>query len=154
MSDNNVHTGTIQNLKIIIWNMNGLGGKQRYLQTLLNESYPDIVLISEKEMKRTIVPYLDIGNDNYNTVQLRSKMYGRGGMVVLVKQELKMELVDVIRKEQGHNFIHAIVMQNKQKEAIVGWYNSPGTKRQIFHDELKTVLTKYNLHCLAGDLNV
>lgn len=153
MNNKNDHTGTPQNLKIIIWNMNGLGGKQRYLQTLINESYPDIVIITETKMKRHIVPYLDIGQDNYNIVQLRSTMYGRGGMEMLTKQELKLELVDVIRKEQGKNCLHAILMKNKQKEAVVGWYNSPGTKGQIFHNELKTVLTKYNVSCLDGDLN-
>lgn len=142
MNNHNNHIGIPQVIKMIIWNMNGLGGKQKYLQTLINESYHDIIMMSEAKMKRPIVPHLDIGNDNYNIVQLRGKMFGLWGMVMLTKQGLQLELVDVIRKEQENNFIHAIVMQNKQKEAVVGWYNYPGTKRQVFNDELKAVLTK------------
>lgn len=41
----------------------------------------------------------------------------------MVRHGLQLELLDVIRKENGNDFIHAIVivMQNKKWEAIVGW---------------------------------
>lgn len=113
MNTNNNISRTQRNLKIIICNINGLGGKHKYLQILLNEADPDLVFISETKSKRPIIPHLDIGSDNYDIVQLRSTTHGRGGLVVLTKHGLQLELAKVIMKEQGHNFIHAIFMEDK-----------------------------------------
>lgn len=82
-NDNN--TTRRRELKIVVWNMNGIGGKHKYIQTLLNSENLDVVFISETKMKRPIVPHLDIGNDNYNLIQLRSTINLRGGMVALSK---------------------------------------------------------------------
>lgn len=36
---------------------------------------------------------------------------------------------------------------------IVGWYSSPCMKRDAFYKNIKHVLTKHNVHHLAGYLN-
>lgn len=67
---------------VVMWDLNVLGGKHKYLETLITEVDPDIILISETKMKRPVVPHLDIDNDNYSVVQLRSTNHGRVGLVV------------------------------------------------------------------------
>lgn len=142
-----------KNIGAVIWNINGLGGKHKYLGCIIDERNPEVVILSETKMKRPIVPHIDVGCDNYDVIQVKSTTYSRGGMVVLVKKGLKLILDEVIRKEYGNNFIHAVILKNDRGEALVGWYNSPGTSQQYFYDELKNTLTKHKLHCLAGDLN-
>lgn len=100
---------------------------------MLQENNPDIVIISETKLKRPVIPHLDVSTDNYDIIEIRSNMNGRGGLVALTKTGLQLELAKVIRTEEGNNFIHAVVLQNKKRESIVGWYNSPGTKRAVFY---------------------
>lgn len=72
---------------------------------------------------------------------------------MLVKQDLQLILAEVIREEHSNNFIHALILKNKDNEAVVGWYNSPVTSRKYFHDMLKQKMLKHNVRYLAGDLN-
>lgn len=123
------------------------------MKTIIDETKPDVVIMSETKMKRTVVSHVDIGCDNYDIIKVKSKVYGRGGMVVLVRREVRLVLTEVIRKEHGNNFIHAVVRKNEQDEAFVGWYNPPGTSQQYFYNELKSTMTKHDVRCLAGDLN-
>lgn len=142
MNTSNSDLGTQTKLKVIIWNINGIRGKHRYIKSLLSETNPYVVFFSETKLKRPITPHLDIGGDNYDIVQLRSSCHGRGGMVALTKLQLQLELAHIIRKEEVNNFIHGIVMQNRRKQAIVGWYNSPGTSRKVFYSELKGIISQ------------
>lgn len=70
MNARNNNKSTQKELKIIMWNINGLGGKHRYIQTLINEADPDVLIISETKLKRPIVPHLYIGCDGNDAVQL------------------------------------------------------------------------------------
>lgn len=130
------------NIEISTWNINGLNGKQKYIQLLLNETRQDIAIFSETKMKRPIIPHVDIGSDEYNIIQLKSTPHGRGGMVILMKHQLKLYTVEVVRKEGSNEFIQAIIVTNKKKEFIFAWYSSPGTSRQHFHDTIKRLMKK------------
>lgn len=68
----------------------------------------------------------------------------------MVKKDLQMVTSEVIREEQGDDFLQAVVIKNKRNEAIVGWYNSPCMKRESFYEKLKYVLTKHDGRYLAG----
>lgn len=53
-------------LKVIMCNINGLGGKRDYRRNLLNESRPDVVILSETKMKLPLIQHVDIvSNDDY-----------------------------------------------------------------------------------------
>lgn len=144
---------TTDKLTIVMWNINGLSGKQKYIQLMMEETKPDVVMFSETKMKRPVTPHIDIGAEEYEVVQLKSTAHGRGGMVVLTRSELQITTAEVIREEEGNNFIHAIILTNRKNETIVSWYNSPTTNRQYFYDKLKNTLNNRDVRCLAGDLN-
>lgn len=81
-----------------MWNINGLSGKADYIKLLMNDSTPDILFLSETKMYRPIVPNADIGDDNYNVIQVRSTAQHRGGMAVIVRKELQLTMVEIVRK--------------------------------------------------------
>lgn len=64
-------------------------------------------------------------------------MTARGGLVALVKKGLQILTEEIIRKEDGDDFVQAIILENKRKEAIAGWYNSPCMSRKGLYDTLK-----------------
>lgn len=136
-----------------MWNINGIGGKLNYIKSLINETQPDIILIRETKMYRPIFSHVYVGDDNYRLIQVRSTTHHRGGLAMLARKELQMITAEVMRGEHGRNFVHIVIKINESKEAIVTWYNSPSTSRQFFYAKLKQVIMKYNLRCLAGDLD-
>lgn len=100
---------------VVMWNINGLSGKRNYMKVLLDECVADVVILSETKMKRPVIQHEDIGSDKYNIIQIRSIVYGRGGLVVLAKKELQLITAEMIRDEEGDNFIKAVVLFNKYK---------------------------------------
>lgn len=133
-------------------NINGLAGIHKYIQVILNETNPDIVILSKTNLKRPIIPHIDIGTNKYKLIKVKITNHCRGVMAILTRQELALITAELIREEHGNNFIHAVVLINKRKEAVVGWYNSPGTRRQYFKEKLENIMQKYNVRCLVGDL--
>lgn len=75
---NQLKKQTNKELKTTTWNINGLSGKQKYLKTIVEETKPDIMIITETKMKRPIIPHIDIGCDNYDIVQVKSTAHSRG----------------------------------------------------------------------------
>lgn len=120
----------------------------------IDDIRPDIVIFNETKMKRPIIPHVDIGSDEYDVIQVKSTMHGRGGMAVLARKELQITTTEVLREEGRNYFIRTIVLTDKKNEAIVGWYNSPGTSRQNFQGGLKRIMRIHDVRCLAGDLIV
>lgn len=55
-----------------MWNIKGLNGKINYLRILLADTKPDLVIITETKMKRPIINHTDIGDTEYNDIQLKS----------------------------------------------------------------------------------
>lgn len=55
-------------------------------------------------MKRPTISHEDIGNDLYNCIQVKITMYGRGGLVILVKKVMQMITAEVVGEEEGDNF--------------------------------------------------
>lgn len=84
----NIHQNVKEHLKIVMWNINGLGGKQKYIQLLVEETKPDVVMLSETNMMRPVVPRVDLGTEEYEVIQLKSTEHDRGGMLVLARSEL------------------------------------------------------------------
>lgn len=132
-------------LRVIIWNIKGLAGCRDYTRPLLNDNKPDIIILSETKMKRPVIPHVDTGSNEYKAVQIKSTVYARGGLVMLVKQELKVIRAGIIRKEDDKNFVHSIVLKNKDGEEVVGCYNSPTTTGKFFNDRLKKFMTDHDV---------
>lgn len=106
--------------KVVMWNINCLDGYREYFRTLLNEENPGLVILSETNMKRPLILHVDIGVNTYKSVQIRSSAHARGGMVVLIKLELKLITAKIIREKRGDNFVHATMFKDKNDEALVG----------------------------------
>lgn len=62
MNDNNRHDTDRENLNILMWNINGIGGKRDYIRKLLTDTKPDVVIISETKMYRPLVLFTDVGS--------------------------------------------------------------------------------------------
>lgn len=84
--------------KVTMWNINFLSGKANYIKVLANYTAPDIIFLSETKMYRPIVPYVDIGDYNYNMIQVRSTEQHIGGMAIIARKELQSETVEIVRK--------------------------------------------------------
>lgn len=139
-------------LKIIMWIINGLGEKREYARNLLSEGNPDVVILSETKMKRPLIQQEDVGTTEYKAIQIKSTNYARGGLVVLIKQKLKVITAEIVREEHGDDFIH-VVLKSRYERSLVGWYNSPNTSRKFFAETLKAIMRRYDVRWLAGDLN-
>lgn len=104
------------------------------MRALLNEENTDVVILSETKMKRPVVQQMDIGTNEYKVVQTKSSEYARGRLAILIKKELKIVTAEILREKHRDNFVHAIVITNRNDEAFIGWYNSPNMEREYFKD--------------------
>lgn len=73
--------------------------------------------------------------------------------MVIIKKTLRLETAELIRVRDGEDFIQGIVIVNRLGRTLVLLYSAPTVGSERFGDEVKSLLSEYNVHVIVGDLN-
>lgn len=90
---------------------------------------------------------------DYRAIQLNSTAQNRGGLVVIIKRDVKVEKVELIRIAEREEFIKGIVVQDKEGGTMVFWYISPTTTAETFGATIGRLLNEYEVKIMMGDFN-
>lgn len=139
----------------VMWNVKGLSEMREYIKELVSKQDPDFVLLSETKRRQNIDVSTDLGCDPsiYREFQLNSTVHHRGGLVVILKNSLRVETAELIRVKDGEEFIQGVVLEDKEGDALVLWYSAPTTSPSKFGETINHILSEYNVKLMLGDFN-
>lgn len=119
-----------------MWNVNGLGEMGEYVHELVNTSESDVILRTENKRRRTIDVSIDLALDpqTYRAIQLNSTVHHLGGMIMVLKTALRVETAELVRVSIGDEFIQELVIEDNERNAMVGWYCAPTVTAEVLGD--------------------
>lgn len=156
MNQPNKHNnGTPTRLKVVSWNVNGIKDKRAQLREIQKQTDPDIIFLNETNHCLAINMYSELGYDTstYRVVQIKSTATFRGGMIAIIKMELRLETAEILRMSKGNDFAQTIVLTDKENRGYIGWYNSPVMDKDTFSETLRRLITEYDTQIIIGDFN-
>lgn len=126
-----------------------------YILQLVKQLKPDVILLTETKRRRTVDVSTDLSCNprEYRAIQLNSTECHTGGMIVILRRELKVETVELVRVRDGEDFIQGIVIVDKEGGALIHWYSSPTTTNDTFGTTIKRMLKDYEVKVMMGDFN-
>lgn len=138
----------------VMWNDNGLKEMSEYIKALATTLNPDIIALSETKKSRIVDLNLDLAVDpqTYRVIQFNCTAQHRG-LVMLIRNSLRVETVELIRPADGDNFIQGIVVEDRLGYSLIFLYSAPTVTAYFFGETIKRLLTEYNVQIMLGDLN-
>lgn len=159
---------TVKNkIKIFHQNIQHLASKIEQLHIVLEEINPDIIVLSEHDMKVEAIGRLNLENYIVNSYFSR-KLSCKGGIMILGKKEIEWRQVKMPGSMLANTFLEEKQFEyclclykfknNNYKVVVVGIYRSPSSNTEIFIDRLNILLTFLSKIChrivVAGDVNI
>lgn len=151
-----------QNFKIFHQNIESLSSRIEPLQIILNEIRPDIVILSEHNMKPYQIERLNITNFTVSSYYSR-KSTTKGGVMILARgglvgRQLEMPAFDLMCQDKMFEFCASVFVINGLKYLIIAVYRSPASIVSCFLDRLCNLIDlvskKFKNIIIGGDINI
>lgn len=142
--------------------MEHLPSRIEQLQIVLDEINPQIIVLTEHNMKQNEIERLNISNFDV-TANFSRQHLNKGGVLILSNKEIswrKMEIpsLDSLLEERQFEFCMTKFVVGQIRFILVGIYRSPSTSVDIFLDRLEYLIERINKNnsqiIIAGDLNI
>lgn len=155
LSHGNAREDLRQNTLVgVMWNVNGITEMREYIKELVQEVDPDVVLLTETKRKRILDISIDLGCDprTHRVIQMDATAAHRGGLIMILKNEIRVETVELIRPTSEEDFIQGIVIEDREGNAFIGLYCAPTLATEKFGEVVNRLLTAHKVILLLGDL--
>ena len=155
-----------KNVKLATVNIRSLKSKSDYLMEILNREQIDILVITESWLKNTEEDTIWLESQeftklyNCSNIPRKGKKRG-GGLLLLVKKNLKIKLLETINHLSYEGAVWKIHADNKQF-IVFGVYHPPAVSTgvpntifaDVFIDKVTQLLGTYNNLISLGDFNI
>lgn len=132
----------INNLKMFLWNANGLIAKTGEVRIFLEKYNVDILAINETKLS----PDKILKIKNYDIIRKDRDNFGRG-VAFLVKNNI--QVLQLHDKKLSH--LELLQIKINSQLTVTTWYNPPDCKIKTL--DLDTIFKQSGKHILLGDLN-
>lgn len=138
-----------------MWNVNGLSLIGEYIKELFQKVDPDIILLTETKRRRISDLSTDLACNpqTHRAIQMNETAAHRARMILILKKELRAETVELVRPLDEDNFIHGIVIEYREGNAVIGPYCAPTLLAESFGEVISRLLTTYKVTLMMGDFN-
>lgn len=74
-------------------------------------------------------------------------------MIVGTKKSIRLETVELVRLQEGVNFMRCVVLLDRMELELVAWYSAPTVTVERYVEEISMILTEYDVQVMTGDFN-
>lgn len=116
---------------------------------------PNLVLLTETKCHRSVQLAQDLACDSrdYRAIDIISTENYRGGLVLILRRDIRLETVKIVTKRDGDNFMLGLVLEDRTGKSLVFWYCAPTCENGAVGEMERKLLTDYEVQVFAGDFN-
>ncbi|KAG5666233.1 hypothetical protein PVAND_017809 [Polypedilum vanderplanki] len=144
----------INSIRVLFWNSNGIQPKIHELYLYANTNFIDVICLSETFLKN----HMKLARDpNYLIYRLDRAEQNKGGVAILIKKNLKHQILPTAHTEIIENIGISIPLANGSNVCIYSVYLPGGTKNNEINNhfvkDIRTLMSSSRNSLFCGDLN-
>jgi hypothetical protein len=151
-------------IKIFHQNIQHLNSRLNALDAIVNELKPNILILSEHDMKEPEISRFNLNKYKVSGYFCR-KNRAKGGVMILSEENIKWKqmslppfLLNNCLEEMQFEFCTSSYVMGNFKFLVIGVYRSPNSDIKIFLDRLSTLIDfyskKFSNIIIGGDINI